>query len=146
MNWQDLLDNRTVQRHTTSVNEISGLRDLINRDIKDAGIAELSPDRRFATSYNAALQLCKMTIACAGYRISSGPGHHQKAFDIVKLALGPDSENLADYFELCRRKRNDIDYDFAEVVTETEQLQRKAKEFQTIVEAWIKDNYPGYKN
>jgi hypothetical protein len=30
-------------------------------------------DRRFATAYNAVLQLAKMVIACAGYRVAGRP-------------------------------------------------------------------------
>lgn len=58
-----------------------------------------------------------------------------------------DAASLADYFDLCRRKRNDIDYDAAEVVTETEaeEILAKAKEFQIVIEEWIADNHPNYK-
>jgi uncharacterized protein (UPF0332 family) len=93
------------------------------------------------------LQLSKMVIACAGYRVTIGPGYHQKTFEAVKTALGKLSEPLADYFETCRRKRNHIDYAFSEVVTDTEakELLEKVKEFQEIVEGWIVKNHPAYK-
>jgi hypothetical protein len=120
MSWKALLASRTVQHHKTSVKEIEGLRQLVTRDLADAAIEELSADRRFATTYNAVLQLSKMAIACAGYRVTSGAGHHQKTFEAVKIALGKPSEPLADYFDTCRRKRNLIDYDASEVVTDTE--------------------------
>lgn len=142
-----MLNNRTVQRHTTSEREISGLRKVVRRDLQDASIKALSADRRFATAYNAVLQLSKMTIFCAGYRIKIGAGHHQKSFESVKTAIGTtDAESLADYFDLCRRKRNTIDYDAAEIVSETEaeELLAKANEFQAIVEDWITNNYPQF--
>lgn len=148
MSWNNLLANRTVQRHATSKQEIENLRELINRDLKDAKIEGLSDDRRFATAYNAVLQLSKMAIVCAGYRVATGIGQHQKTFDAVKIALGTSSaENLADYFETCRRKRNNIDYDAAEVVTETEanEILEKAREFQTLIEDWITQQHPTYK-
>ena len=44
------------------------LRGIVERDLKDAKIPELSADRRYATAYNAILQLTKMVIACSGYR------------------------------------------------------------------------------
>ncbi len=147
MTWTSLLANRTVQTHRTSSGEINGLREVVERDLKDAAIPELSADRRFATAYNAVLQLSKMAIACAGYRVGTGAGHHQKTFEAVKIALGAPSDALSDYFETCRRKRNNIDYDAAEIVTQTEadELNRKAKEFQTLVERWIEDNHPAFK-
>ena len=106
MSWKALLASRTVQQHKTSVKEIEGLRQLVTRDLADAAIEKLSADRRFATAYNAVLQLSKIVIACAGYRVTSGTGHHQKTFEAVKTALGKPSESLADYFDTCRRKRN----------------------------------------
>jgi uncharacterized protein (UPF0332 family) len=146
MSWKALLASRTVQPHKTSVKEIEGLRQLVTRDLADASIEELSADRRFATAYNAVLQLSKMAIVCAGYRVTSGAGHHQKTFEAVKAALGKTSEPLADYFDTCRRKRNLIDYDASEVVTDTEaeELLEKAKEFQEMVEAWIAKHHPSF--
>lgn len=148
MSWKNLLANRTVQNHNTSKQEMENLRELVSRDLRDAGIEGLSADRRFATAYNAVLQLSKMAIACAGYRVAAGVGHHQKTFEAVKTALGTYSaENLADYFETCRRKRNNIDYDAAEVVTETEadEILNKSREFQTLIEDWISNYHPTYK-
>jgi len=125
------------------------LRELVTRDLKDSEIEGLSDDRRFATAYNAVLQLSKMAIACSGYRVSSNKtGHHRTTFEAVKNAIGTDDvENLADYFETCRRKRNLIDYDATEVasVTEADELVEKAREFQTIIEDWIAKTYPAYK-
>jgi hypothetical protein len=108
------------------------LRQLVARDLTDAAIEGLSADRCFATAHNAVLQLSKMAIACAGYRVTLGAGHHQKSFDVVKVAMGKPIEPLAGYFETCHRKRNHIDYDASEVVTETEaeELLKKAEEFQ----------------
>ena len=141
--------NGSVNTHTTSRQEIENLRELVNRDLKDAEIDELSDDRRFATAYNAVLQLSKMAIACSGYRVSSNKvGHHRTTFEAVKNAIpGRDVENLADYFDTCRRKRNLIDYDATEVASETEadELVEKGREFQTIIEDWISDNYPAFK-
>jgi uncharacterized protein (UPF0332 family) len=147
MSWRALLAGRTVEPHKTSKNEIKSLRQLVARDLADAGVIKLSADRRFAIAYNAVLQLSKIAIACAGYRITPGSGHHRKTFDAVRVALGKQGESLADYFETCRRKRNIIDYDAAKVATETEarELLEKAKDFQQIIEAWIVKHRPTFK-
>ena len=102
----------------------------------------LSTDRQFATAYNAVLQLAKMAIASAGYRVV-GAGHHQTTFEAVELALGARVSSLASYFDTCRRKRNILDYDTAQVVTETEakELVQKAEGFRTLVEQWIRQHY-----
>jgi hypothetical protein len=119
------------------------LRDVVARDLADASLADLSPDRQFATAYNAVLQLSKMAIACAGYRIV-GPGHHQTTFVALPLAMGPEVAGLARYFDTCRRKRNIIDYDLASAASETEaeELVEKADEFKDRVERWITTTHP----
>jgi uncharacterized protein (UPF0332 family) len=147
VSWKDLLASRTVQPHKTSKKELESLRQLVARDLTDAAIEGLSADRCFATAYNAVLQLSKMAVACAGYRVTFGAGHHQKSFEAVKAAMGKPVAPLVDYFETCRRKRNHIDYDASEVVTETEaaELLEKAEEFQEMIEDWIVKYHSAFK-
>jgi hypothetical protein len=38
------------------------------------------------------------------------PGHHRLTFQGSTLAVGKQAEQLADYLDACRRKRNEIDY------------------------------------
>jgi hypothetical protein len=143
-----LLASRHIERHSSSANEVAGLRNLIARDLADATVIGLSPDRKFATAYNAALQLSKTALGCAGYRVSSTlPGHHQTIFEAASLVLGPAARPLTDYFETCRRKRNIIDYDSAEVTSDSQaaELMKKVTEYQTLVENWIVRNHPKYK-
>ena len=139
MNWKQLLAQRKVQLHTTSKQELDGLRALIERDLTDAALAGLSADRRFATAYNAALQTTKMVIACAGYRVASAPGHHRLHFEAARIALGSSGDRFLDYFETSRRKRNVIDYDYAFVATETEaeEILSEANKFNAFAEQWI---------
>jgi uncharacterized protein (UPF0332 family) len=132
-----------VRTHRTSKQELDDLRTVIERDLHDAGISGLSADRSFATAYNAALQTAKIAIACAGYRVV-GQGHHQVSFEAAELAVGTSVSHLVAYFELCRRKRNTLDYDVANVVSDTEaaEVLRKAQEFKQEVETWIAANHP----
>ena len=105
----------------------------------------LSTDRSFATSYNAALQSAKMAVACAGYRVVAKQGHHQAGFAAAELAIGPSVAGLIAYFETCRRKRNLLDYDAANIVSDTEaaEILEKVREFKQEVEDWIANNHPG---
>jgi hypothetical protein len=144
---QALLASKRLDRHLTSPNELAGLRKLIARDIADAGVAGISPDRTFATAYNAVLQLSKLALACAGYRISAAvPGHHQTTFEAAGFVLGATGRHFTDYFETCRRKRNVIDYDSADVVSESQaaELAANATQYHSLVEAWIVKNHPNY--
>lgn len=105
----------------------------------------LSADRRFATAYNAVLQLGKMVVACAAYRVV-GPGHHLTTFEAVEIAMGSSVSALVTYFDTCRRKRNQVDYDRVNAATETEaqELLNKAEEFRGLVEKWIRKHHPRY--
>jgi hypothetical protein len=134
-----------VQRHTPSRYELDGLRAVVARDLSDAQVPGLSADRQFATAYNAVLQLAKMAIACAGYRVV-GQDHHVTTFEAVKLVMGRRVASLANYFETCRRKRNMLDYDMANVATDAEvrELLEKAHAFRQLVEQWMAQQYPQF--
>jgi uncharacterized protein (UPF0332 family) len=140
-----LLQAQRVKRHRTSQQEIDDLRDLVERDLQDAAVTAISPDRRFATAYNAALQVAKMVIACAGYRVV-GPGHHFTTFEALEIAMGSSVSSLVAYFDMCRRKRNQVDYDCAHAATETEaeELTTKAEEFRDLAEEWIRKHHQAY--
>src|ERR1700676_3082616 len=137
MSWQSLLQAQRINPHQTSRQELDDLRNVVERDLQDAAVTALSADRRFATAYNAVLQLSKMAIACAGYRIV-GPGHHLTTFEAVEIAMGSSVSELAAYFDTCRRKRNQVDYDRVNAATENEaeELLNKAEEFRDLVEKW----------
>lgn len=87
-----------------------------------------------------------MVIACAGYRVV-GPGHHQTAFEALELAMGSSISPTVVYFDTCRRKRNQVDYDLANAATETEaeDLIQKAEQFRRLVEAWIRKHHPTFR-
>jgi hypothetical protein len=90
MNWKKLQAEGRVRTHKTGKKELNELRALIARDLEDAAIQELSDDRRFATSYNAALQTAKMGIACAGYQLAS------RALPVCVI-LSQDARGSVDY-------------------------------------------------
>ncbi len=143
--WRKLLKARRIKPHETSRKEIDDLRAVVERDLADAAIPELSADRRFATAYNAVLQAAKMVIACAGFRIAA-VGHHQMTFEAIEAAMGDEVARWADYFDGCRRKRNLLDYDMAQVATEDEAqaLLEEARRFRNYTERWIARHYPAY--
>jgi hypothetical protein len=136
MTWQPLRAAKRVQPHVTSKQELDALRDVVERDLSDAALPRLSDDRKFATAYNAVLQLSKMAIACAGYRVAARSGHHETTFRALKLAMGKAVAKQATYFNTCRRKRNLVDYDVAHTVSSSEavELVQKAEEFREMVE------------
>jgi hypothetical protein len=88
-----------------------------------------------------------MSLHCAGYRLDAkGGGHHVTAFEALPLALGPTAAGLARYFEVCRRKRNEIDYDRAFVASDADadEIVQRAAELRTTVEDWITATHPSF--
>lgn len=136
-------DKNLVERHETSKEELADLRSAINRNLRDAAIPQLSADSRFGLAYEGALLLAKMAIVCAGYRVK-GQGAHHTSFMALKLALGAEINQTANYLDRCRRKRNKLSYDAAGVATEQEaaELLAEVTAFEGTVEKWIAENYP----
>ena len=123
------------------------MRDVIARDLTDAALKGLSPDRRFATAYNAALQTANMAIACAGYRVTAKMGHHRTTLECTRLVFGPSVDSLADYLETCRRKRNLIDYMHSHIASESEadEMLDQARRFLSMAEAWINTHHHSFR-
>ena len=138
LTWKSLLADRLVKPHRTSRDELRALNAVVERDLKDARVREVSAGRRFATAYKAVLQLATIVIACCGYRVT-GPGHHETTLRAFEVGMGAEASALAAYFQTCRRKRNQVDYDMTNVATdyETDDLLEKAQEFKALVRAWI---------
>ncbi|HEV3418137.1 MAG TPA: SAV_6107 family HEPN domain-containing protein [Pirellulales bacterium] len=143
MNWKSLENRGRVDRHVTNKSELDELRAVIARNLQDAAIDKLSNDNRFSIAYQAALLSAKMAIACAGYRVK-GHGAHQATFQALKLAMGPSVKTIADYFDRCRRKRNELAYDVEGVVSSNDarRLLRSAERFHRSVEVWIAKHHP----
>jgi hypothetical protein len=143
MTWKQLLAEERIEPHATSRQELEALRSAVNRNLRDAAFGQLSADNRFGLAYEAALLAAKMAVACAGYRVK-GQGAHRTTFTALKLALGDPVSKTATYLERCRRKRNELSYDAAGVVTDTEaaEMHAQAKALQETVEHWIAKNRP----
>ena len=145
MNLKDLLNQGKLRAHKTSKKEINNLITIIRRDIKDSKIEDLSPDRRFACAYNAVLQLATIILYCNGYK-PEGTGHHFTVFQTMKMIMGNNYYELADYFDSCRSKRNITDYDYVGAISdaEAEELIEEAEIFLDLTLNWLKKNYKTY--
>ena len=145
MGWSRLLEAGRIDRHQSSMRELDGIRAAIDRNLRDAALAGLSADNRFGLAYEAALLAAKMAVHCAGYRAKAVPGAHRALFEGLVVALGPDIRERADFFELCRRRRNDLSYEAAGVVTDRQARETltEAKKLIAAVQGWVTLNHPG---
>lgn len=132
-----------MRRHKTSPREVADLLRVVDRDLADAGIDQLSADRRFATAYNAALQLATIALVAAGYR-TAGSGHHWITIQALPEIMGARLQARADYLNTCRSKRNLTDYDRAGEVSDREVrgIIAETRAFRADVLAWLKKNHP----
>ena len=80
-----------------------------------------------------------MIITASDYRVSAKTGHHALTFEIAGLILGERFQEYFDFFDVCRRKRNIVDYDLTDVasMSELKELIEKVREFRRIVYDWL---------
>lgn len=140
---QGSFDKELYRPHRPSPGEIADLLAVVERDLSDAAVTTISIDRRFATAYNAVLQLATITIHASGLR-THGRGHHYATIDALPSILGPGAQEIADYFNSCRTRRHNVDYDRVSAVTEDElaELMREVVLFKTMVLEWLGNNHP----
>jgi hypothetical protein len=145
MNLERLLAQGRLRPHSTTKEEIQEMLRIAIRDLEDAVVQGLSLDRRFFIAYEAALTLATIPLYCSGYE-THGRGHHWMTFLVLADVMSSDIRELADYFELCRTKRNIGTYDRGGQITlhETEELVTEVKQFQSTIEEWLRINHPEF--
>jgi uncharacterized protein (UPF0332 family) len=137
MSLKDWLRNGWLVEHRTTKNEIVDLFHIIERDLKDCAITKLSPDRRFNTAYNAALQCAKAALAVAGYR-PARDSHHYRLIHSLEFTIKAGAR-LIIQFDMFRKKRNISDYMRAGEITdlEVEEMMALVKNLRSMVQSWI---------
>lgn len=143
MSLEDWLRDGRLRPHRANRQEIVGILHIVDRDMSDAVIQNVSPDRRFATAYNAILQLATAVIRASGYRVA-GQDHHWLTLHVLSEIMPSLEQDQADYFDGCRRKRNKVDYDSADVISEreVEEVVQETEAFRLRVVKWLKDKHP----
>lgn len=141
----DLLTQDLLKPHEPSVREINSLFKIVERDVKDAAVAYMSLDRRFATAYNAALQLATIVLRAHGFRSNPGKSaHHRISIDAIPLILGREYRPIKSYFDSCRIKRNTCEYTSTEEASEkdVQELLIAVRDFEKRVRKWLVQYHP----
>jgi len=144
MSLKDWRNNGWLREYRTSVQEVTDLLSLVERDFKDAAWHEISADWRFNIGYNAGLQLATLVLYAAGYRTGRGESKHYRVIQALPLVMGNDLSVVRDYLDSCRRKRNVSEYDTTGSISEKEAIDLLAlvKKFKIQVMEWLKQNHP----
>ena len=138
---RDWAESEWLKPHTTSTEEVAGLLGIAERDLADAGQG-ISADWKFGIAYNAALRLCTILLHAEGYRPERNLQHY-RTIQALSLILGPDRKADVEYLEVCRKKRNIIEYDSPGSVSETDaaELVRFVVELRTGVLRWLDEDH-----
>lgn len=130
-----------LKPHTPTRQQVAAVFGVVDRDLEDAK-QNLSPDGRFNLAYNAALQLCAISLLAEGWKPDKLNAHH-RTISALPLILGPDWQDGADYLDACRSKRNGLEYDAAGRVSpaEAKELREFALELRVVVVDWLGDKH-----
>lgn len=145
MHLSDYLKEQHLKLQAPTKNEIDQHFKIVIRDLKDAKFPALSSDRKFATAYNAALQLATIVLRAKGYRTNpSKAGHHRVCIQVLPLIMGKKFIGLSDYLETCRLKRHACEYTSVDQISERDsaQLIERTEHFQREVMEWLKIHFP----
>lgn len=140
MSLGDWEKNDWIKPHKTSKEEIKGLLTIVERELKDAQVEEISADGKFTHAYRAVLTLATCLLYSSGYTPARGQSHHFRTLEAIPEILGADAKPDAKYLQTCRAKRNAAEYDAANEASDQEaaDLITFAKEFEKTVRVWLK--------
>ena len=142
MSWTTLLSGNRVAAEPTSKAELDRLRSIVVLRLSDVDAQGLSDEQRFIIAYDAARTLSTMVVRASGYRPKKAGGHYNTF--VALAAADPAFAQLSAYFNVCRMKRNESEYDFAGSITkaEADELADRSRRFVVEVESWIAARRP----
>ena len=132
--------NHWLKAITPTLAEITQLFAVVNREIEDASIPELSVDGRFMHAYDAALNLCTIALRASGYAVVKGQGHHKKTIESLPLSMGSEYSDIADQIEIASRQRGQAMYDRTDVVEDADasDLLQTAIQLRAALVDWLR--------
>ncbi len=142
MSLKSWLANGWLVEHKTSPQEITGLLEVADRNLKDCQSPGLSSGWQLNIAYNAALQAAAAALAAAGYR-ASREAHHYRVIQSLAHTIKAEL-NLVNQFDKFRKKRNISGYELSGTISQQEANEMKslAKTIREDVENWLRKNHP----
>jgi hypothetical protein len=145
MSLEDWLKNGWLKTQKPSHDEIRKLLAIVDRDLKQCQLKELSTDWRFNIAYNAGLQTATAALRASGYRTTK-ESHHYHTIQSLYLTLNikPEKGNIVERLDAFRQKRAKTTYEVAGSISESEleELIELAKILRMRVEEWLQLNHP----
>lgn len=146
MSLPDWQRNGWLTAHKSSVREVRDLFGVVDRDLEDSAVHEISTDARLGMAYNAALKAGTIALAAAGYRASRDQPHY-RVIQSLALTIGATALEVG-RLDGFRKKRNTSDYDRAGTTSEAEvaELRALATSLRDRVLAWLSATHPELVN
>ncbi len=143
MNFEKLLDEEKIEK----IEKTEFVSESIEKSLEFAfkGMETESYDEVMSVVYNGIFKISNKLINFLGYR-AIGKEHHKNTFEFLKK-INIDQE-LVDYFDNIRKKRNDFIYRDIESITkeEAEQIIKKAKDFVQEIRTFVQEIRTKSKN
>ena len=96
MGLKDWLKNGWLVEHAPSPEETRAHLGVVARDLQDCALPGLSPDRKLAIAYAAALQAATAALAAEGFR-ASRDAHHYRVIESLAHTLGLPAARCANW-------------------------------------------------
>jgi hypothetical protein len=113
------LESRWLVPHKTSNDELAGLRAIVDRELHDASVEQISLDARLGMLFNAALKLAEIALRVNGYR-AARERQHERTIGSLVMTLGEKWEPAMRLVDQIRVLRNRGDYESVGVATQAE--------------------------
>ena len=142
VNLRDWLENRWLNEHISSPEEIADFFEAVERDLNDCRTEGISPDWRLTIAYTAALRAATAALAATGYR-ATREQHHYRVIQSLKFTIGAN-DDLIDELDQFRKKRNITRYEGIGAVSnyEAERMIELAGHLRDSVLEWIRKTHP----
>ncbi|MBR4674402.1 MAG: hypothetical protein IKP00_08055 [Victivallales bacterium] len=127
-----------MKSHQTDSQEIANLLAIVERDLTDASLNDLSVDWQFGIAYNAALKLCNIMLYVHGYRPENALAHY-RAIMALKEIEEENWEQYSVYLNACRMRRNTLEYDCVDSISkdDAEELITFTRKFYAEVKNYL---------
>ena len=134
MPYSRLLQQGRIQRYKARPQEIEQLFQVAERDLETANrILDTDLDWAYNIAYNAVLQAARALMLAQGYR-PRGQSQHATVVEFARLTLGSGFQHQVALFDQMRRKRHQLVYDVAGLVSRQEAQQALAFAQQIVAE------------
>ena len=145
MTLKSWVNNKWLEAHQTSTEEIGNLLNKIEVNKMDLKIKHNSSDARLGFVYNNIITIATIALKVSGYRFKNVSGHHEKTIDSLRFTLNTDGDTRI-IFQAIRKLRNTAEYDAAGRISEKDVIEsiQLAEELNDVLHYWLKDNHPEY--